>query len=241
VRPRAEAGATSVPEAGSTATTATTTTTDRPEITIASVSAENPVVVEGLARTSENNVIIRLRDAKGGLMHETFTTSRGEMGNRNPYRAEIFVTRDPGGKLTVEALEYSARDGSERSVTSKSIPFGVESVIALLHLPEKNPSDCTRVHPIQRAMPKSISMARLLVEALLREPALPFPKGSAVNGIALRNGVLTVDFNKRLQNVGGSCAVQAIRAAVEHTLMALPSVDRVVITAEGSEKLALQP
>ena len=234
VRPPAEERTASLPE---TATAATA----RPEITIASVSASNPVVVEGLARTFENNVIIRLRDAKGELMHETFTTSEGETGNHNPYRAEIFVTRDPGAELTVEALEYSARDGSERSVTSKSVPYRVEPVIALLHLPEKNPTDCSRVHPIQRPMPKSVSMARLLVEALMREPAVPFPKGSEVEGIALRGGTLTVDFNERLQNVGGSCAVQAIRAAVERTLMALPSVDRVVITAGGSEKLALQP
>lgn len=213
----------------------------QPEITITAVKAANPLVIEGRARTFENNVVIRIRDAKGALMHETFTTSRGEIGHHNPYRTEVFVTRDPGGKVTVEALEYSARDGSDRSLVTKSVPYGVDMIAAVLHLPEKGPADCSRVHPVQRSMPKSISMARLLVEALLREPALPFPRGAAVNGIALRGAVLTVDFNEAVQNVGGSCAVQAIRAAVEETLVALPAVDRVVITAAGSEKLALQP
>ncbi|HET7706884.1 MAG TPA: Gmad2 immunoglobulin-like domain-containing protein [Thermoanaerobaculia bacterium] len=236
VRPPAERDVTPVSETETTAEPE-----KRPEITITSVTASNPVVIEGLARTFENNVVVRVRDAKGGLIHETFTTSRGEMGQHNPYRAEVFVTRDPGGKVTAEALEYSARDGAERSLVARTIPYGVEPIMAVLHLPEKNPTDCSRVHPIQRSMPKSVSMARLLVEALLREPALPFPKGAAVNGIAIRGGVLTVDFNERLQNVGGSCAVQAIRAAVEETLLALPAVDRVVITAAGSERLALQP
>jgi len=220
---------------------AATGTEPKPEITITDVVATNPVVVEGLARTFENNVVVRLRDANGTLIHEAFTTSVGESGHHNPYRAEVFVTRDPGGQVTVEALEYSARDGSERSLTSRAMRYDVDPVVAVLYLPERNPTDCTRVHSIQRSMPRSIAMARLMVEALLREPAVPFPKGSTVNGIAIRNKVLTVDFNERLQNVGGSCAVQAIRAAVEKTLLELPSVDRVVITAQGSEKLALQP
>lgn len=218
-----------------------TRTDPKPEITITGVVPANPVVVEGLARTFENNVVVRLRDAQGTLIHETFTTSAGEMGQHNPYRAEVFVTRDPGGQVTVEVLEYSARDGAERSLTSRTIRYNVEPLMAVLHLPEKSPTDCSRVHPIQRPMPKSIAMARLLVEALLREPSVPFPKGTTVNGIAIRGGVLSIDFNERLQNVGGSCAVQAIRAAVEKTLLELPSVDRVVITAQGSEKLALQP
>ena len=57
----------------------------------------------------------------------------------------------------------------------------------------------------------------------------------------LRDGTLTVDFNERLQNVGGSCRAQMIRAAVTETLSRLPSVKKVVITAGGSETLALQP
>lgn len=212
-----------------------------PEITIASVTAANPIVVEGLARTFENNVVVRVRDAKGAIIRETFTTSDGEMGHHNPYRAEIFVTRDPGGRVTVEALEYSARDGSERSLVSRTIDYNVESVTATLYLPEENPADCTVVHPETLTLPKSISMARLLVEALIAHPRSTFPKGSAVSSIALRNGVLTIDFNERLQNVGGSCAARAIRSSVEKTLGALPTVNRVVITAGGSEKLALQP
>jgi hypothetical protein len=59
--------------------------------------------------------------------------------------------------------------------------------------------------------------------------------------VILRNGTLTVDFNHRLQNVGGACAATAIRESVTRTMKALPSVQRVIITAAGSEKLALQP
>lgn len=205
----------------------------------------NPVVVTGRARTFENNVGLRLRDSRGGLISETFTTSEGEMGNHNPYRATLWITRDPGDRITVEALEYSAKDGSEQSLVSATRPFAVEMITATLHLPDTN---CTGVAPYVRRIPKSVSHARLLVEALLGGPlasergaAAPFPSGSRVESVNLRGGVLTVDFNERLQNVGGACRAQMIRESVTRTLQELPSVKKVVITAAGSETLALQP
>ena len=211
------------------------------EIEIRSVTAANPVVIEGLARTFENNVAIRIRDARGLLLVETFTTSRGEIGHHNPFIATVFLTRDPGGRITVEALEYSAKDGSERSLDTRTMEYNVETLTAELWLPESNPTDCRRVAAVRRTLPKSVSMGRLLVEALIADERSPFPKGSAVRSMNIRDGVLTVDFNERLQNVGGACAAQAIRASVEQTLKRLPTVREVVITAAGSRELALQP
>lgn len=209
---------------------------ERPEITIESVGVANPVVIAGRARTFENNVVLRVRDARGELIRETYTTSDGEIGHHNPYRGQVWLTRDPGARITVEALEYSAKDGSERSRTREQRPFNIESIDVKLRVPN---DDCTGLVTETRRVPKSVGAARLLVELLLELPV--FPKGSAVNSVNLRDGVLTVDFNERLQNVGGSCAAQMIRASVTETLQQLPTVKRVVITAGGSEKLALQP
>ena len=69
----------------------------------------------------------------------------------------------------------------------------------------------------------------------------PFPRGSRVESVILRQGELTVDFNERLQNVGGSCRALGIRESVTRTLSRLPAVRRVIITAGGSAELALQP
>jgi hypothetical protein len=209
------------------------------------VEVANPVIVTGRARTFENNVSLRLRDARGALITETFTTSDGEMGHHNPYRGTLWVTRDPGGRITAEALEYSAKDGSEQSRVSVTRPFPVETIDATLHWPDPN---CTGVKPFPRRIPKSVSHARLLVETLVAGPlssergaTAPFPPGSSVQSVNLRDGVLTVDFNERLQNVGGACRAQMIRDSVTRTLQTLPSVKKVVITAGGSEALALQP
>lgn len=209
------------------------------------IEVANPVIVTGRARTFENNVALRLRDARGKRIAETFTTSTGEMGHHNPYRGTLWVTRDPGGEITVEALEYSAKDGSEQSLVSLTRPFAVEKVDATLYFPN---TDCTGVNPYPRRIPKSVSHARLLVEALLAGPiesergaVTAFREGSRVESVILRNGVLTVDFNERLQNVGGACRAEMIRESVTRTLQALPAVRKVAITAGGSEALALQP
>ena len=207
----------------------------------------NPVILRGRARTFENNVVVRVRDDKGNSIAEDFTTSVGEMGTHNPFVAEIWLVRTPGKQITAEAFEYSAKDGSVQSLDSRTAPFDVEPVTVTLVFPT---SDCTKFEEFGRAVPKTPSMARLLVEALVAGPtdeekakgaSAPFPKGSDVRSVILRDGVLTVDFNERLQNVGGSCAATAIREAVTRTVRKLPTVRSVVITAAGSEPLALQP
>ena len=224
-------------------------TTAEREIHIDSVRPTNPIVVYGRSRTFENTVNVIARDEAGRVITETFTTSVGEMGPKhNPYSAELWIVREPGSRVTVEAFEYSAENGSVRSLTDTLLPYGVERVAVTLHLPVGD--SCTETRPFTRSIPKSLGLARLLMEALAAGAndaersagaASPFPKHSRVKGVALRDGVATVDFNERLQNVGGACAATAIRESVTRTLMALPSVKRVVITAGGSEALALQP
>jgi hypothetical protein len=216
-------------------------------VTIESVQAANPVVVRGQARTFESNVALRVRAADGSLISESFTTAQGEMGRHSPYEGTLWLTRDPGARITVEALEYSARDGSEQSLVSVTRPFDVERIEATLYFADQA---CSGVKPYKRRIPKTVSMARLLAEALIGGPVKEerdagavgmFPNGSRVQSVNLREGVLTIDLNERLQNVGGACRAQMIRASLMETLGRLPSVRKVVITAGGSEKLALQP
>jgi hypothetical protein len=218
------------------------------EIYIDSVVPANPLVVSGRARTFENTVQVRARGADGNIIAAEHVTSVGEMGHHNPYTAQLWIARDPGTRVTVEAFEYSAADGTVRSLTSRNVPYNGGRTRVTLDLPVGN--DCVETRAFTRPVPKSVGIARLLVEALIAGPDAaekaagaisPFPQGSGVNSVVLRDGVLTVDFNERLRNVGGSCAATAIRNSVTRTLARLPTVTRVVISAGGSEKLALQP
>lgn len=213
---------------------------------------DNPIEVRGQARTFENNVVIRLLDANKELMVETYTTAFGEMGAFNPFGREVFLTRMPGAELTVQAFDYSAKDGSVQDLASVTMPAELRPRSLTLYFPsdKRSPKDCSRVFPIKREAPSSVSLARLLVEALLAGPTPaekadgydgPFPRGAQVRSVNLRDGILTVDFNQRLGSVGGSCRAQAIRASLQRTLRQLPNVIKVRITALGDEKTALQP
>lgn len=91
------------------------------EIYIDSVLPGNPLMVYGRARTFENNVQVRVRTAEGDSLAQRFTTSVGEMGHHNPFVVEIPFARDPGPRVIVEAFEYSAMDGSIRSLTSLEV------------------------------------------------------------------------------------------------------------------------
>ena len=217
------------------------------EIYIDAITGTNPLTVKGRARTFENAVSIRARDAKGTVVAEEHTTSAGEMGRHNPYEAQLWMVRDPGGSVTVEAFEYSAKDGSIQSLTSKTSKYAVDPMAVTLTFPA---GDCTKTAVFKRTIPKSVAMARLLTEALLQGPTSeekaagavsPFPGGAEVRSVVLREGEVVVDFNETLRNVGGACRVAAIQTSVTETLLQLPTVKRVVITAGGSKELALQP
>ena len=217
------------------------------EIYIDSVEPGNPLVVRGRARTFENTVQVLARDTAGIVITEVFTTSVGEMGNHNPYEARVWLTRDPGPRVTLEAFEYSAKDGSVRSLVSRTFPVPGARMEVTLMFPG---AECTATAPFRRTVPRAVGVAQLLMHALVAGPTAAekaagassvFPRGARVESVILRDGVVTVDFNERLQNVGGSCAARAIRAAVTATLSRLPGVRSVRITAGGSEPLALQP
>jgi hypothetical protein len=237
-----------VPRAAGDSTPATVATpAPAQEIYIDSVAGTNPLIVKGRARTFENTVQVRARDAKGAIIVETFETSVGEMGHHNPFTGELWLVRDPGSHVTVESFEYSAMDGSVRSLTARRVDIPAERMGLTLMLPT---TECTRTMAFTRQVPRTVATARLLMEMLVAGPdssetaagaTAVFPRGAHVKSVVLRNGELTVDFNERLQNVGGACAAQAIRASVEQTLSRLPAVKRVVITAAGSRELALQP
>ncbi|HEU5162767.1 MAG TPA: GerMN domain-containing protein [Thermoanaerobaculia bacterium] len=212
----------------------------------------NPIRVAGLARTFENHVEIRVDDPYGQPIATRYTTARGEMGEFNPFSDEIFLTTDPGSEIAITAIERSAEDGSIRTSHAVRVRIEARRIPLRLYFPNANRSagDCSAVEPVVRDVPVTRSTARLALEALLRGPIQqegvagftnPFPKGAAVRSVNLAKGTLTVDFNDAMGNVGGSCRVQAIRAAIEKTMTSIAGIERVVITAMGDEKTALQP
>lgn len=78
----------------------------------------SPVTVSGFANVFEANVNIRIVDANGDVLVESFTTATCGSGCWGDYSEEVAfeVTEQQEGR--VEVLTYSAEDGSERDVIS---------------------------------------------------------------------------------------------------------------------------
>ncbi|MGZ8851163.1 MAG: Gmad2 immunoglobulin-like domain-containing protein [Thermoanaerobaculia bacterium] len=160
------------------------------DVTIDLLVTANPVIVLGHARTFENAVTVRALAADKSVLAEQHVISTGEMGNANPYRAELWIPRLPGAEVTVEALAYSAKDGSVQASATKTARWEIPTTTIALVFPTK---DCTEFGLFQREVPKGPAIARLMVEALVAGPTAeekatePFPGGSAVRSVILRN------------------------------------------------------
>lgn len=215
-------------------------------------TAGNPVTVTGRARTFENNVVIEVRDENGGLITTTWTTATGELGTLNPFSQPVWLTRDPGDRITIALLDHSAKDGSLRARTSRTVEFTGETVTETLMFPLQNAgNDCSAVRAVKREIPAAQGRLRALLEALIKGPtaeeasqygvASPFPRGSAIRGVDIDGAKAILDFGPELSNVGGSCRALALRASIERTVNGVPGIDVVEIRAMGDAATALQP
>src|SRR3989338_7709440 len=110
---------------------------------------------------------------------------------------------------------------------------------------------CDQVFAVERTVPKSSASARAALDALVRGPTASeeeeamftsLPEGVTVKSVTIVNGTAHATFSAELNDVAGSCRVQAIRAQIEETLKQFPTVTDVQISVEGiPDAEVLQP
>jgi len=117
----------------------------------------------------------------------------------------------------------------------------------------KNMTDCSIVFPLDRVIEKKYDSSMInAVKGLLQplnseELARGFlssvPSGTTLKYVRISNGVVEVNFSAELNKIAGSCAVSAVRAQIEKTLLQFPEVKLVKICVEGncSQDTILQP
>lgn len=85
---------------------------------------ESPLIVEGMERTFEQNVVLRLKDAGGRELVKTFTTGTApDLGIHGPYRAELTFDRPSTRAGTLEVFQGSPKDGSEIDMVTVPVRF----------------------------------------------------------------------------------------------------------------------
>ena len=97
--------------------------------------------------------------------------------------------------------------------------------------------------PTLRLVPKSTGVARSAMQALLDPDAVlakysqlssGIPSGTKLLGIAIKNGVATVDFSSEFESGGGSTSAAYRLGQVTYTLTQFPTVRSVLFQVEGT-------
>jgi hypothetical protein len=83
----------------------------------------NPVTIAGTANVFEATVSIRIRDAEGDVIANTFTTATCGTGCRGDYSASVAYSVERDQQGTIEVFESSAKDGSPLFLVSIPVTF----------------------------------------------------------------------------------------------------------------------
>jgi len=111
-------------------------------------------------------------------------------------------------------------------------------------------TSCTSVFPVDRKVIKDENIMQSTLEELLKGPTdqekqehyfTSINSDVVLNSLIVDDGVVKADFNKRIEEGGGSCWVTSIRAEITQTLMQFLEVKEVIISVEGRVEDALQP
>lgn len=216
-------------------------------------------VIEGEARTFENNVQYRVKDlASSRIIAQGFTTATGEMGTFSPFSIRVEVS--PGvqypTRALVEVFESSAKDGSEINKVQIPIRLGQGEAepnaieIFFSNARKGSATNCSKVFSLPRSILETRALATTALRKLLEGPTpeeraegyeTQIPPGTRLNKVVVSNGVATADFSSELNSAAGSCRVTAIRSQIERTLKQFSTVSRVVISVNGETKEVLQP
>lgn len=83
-------------------------------VPVSNALVKSPLVVEGLERTFEQNVVIRLKDGEGlELVKIAVTGSAPDVGIYGPYHGELKFETPATKTGTLEVFQGSPKDGSE--------------------------------------------------------------------------------------------------------------------------------
>jgi hypothetical protein len=216
----------------------------RPVVTIQKIHGSNPIEVTGIS-TVQRELNLRVSDQYGDVMDTApLAPVRDERAAGGTFHNEIVLTRDPGTFVVVEVIDPA--EPVQPALARATATGSTDVVPRVLFFPnaKRAAGDCAGVAAVERRIPRSEEVARVLVKALLEGPTelerlsgftSPFPPGTTLRSARTEAGVVTVDFQGRAGLAESACAREAVHRAVEQTLLALPAVTSVKVLHDGNE------
>lgn len=141
-------------------------------------------------------------------------------------------------KNNIEVDKESKTVSSEESgkVMEVTLYFGNEI---------KNPGshDCSLVYPVKRTIPKTEAVARASLEELIKGPTKEerelgyygtLPVETKINSINIKDGILSIDFSKEIENNFASCSGNYRLTSINKTMMQFPSVKQIKLGVNGN-------
>jgi hypothetical protein len=222
---------------------------------------ESPVTLSGEARLwyFEASFPISITDREGNILAQSPAQAQGEWMTEEfvPFEAtlEFDISEETRGFIVYEKDNPSGLPEHAEVYRLPVIltPSEEQTMTVMYYLsPEgdQGPSnyDCSEVKPLSKIIPETGAPARAALEVLIEASgnvpdgyATNIPRDVEINTLTVENGTAYVDFSRELNQVAGSCAVEAARAQIESTLKQFPTVSRVEISVEGNIDEALQP
>lgn len=229
---------------------------------------ESPLFIKGEARGNwyfEADFPVKLFDDNGFLLGITIAQALEDWMTEDfvPFNATLSfaVPSTPKGRLVLEKDNPSGlpehADELIVPVYFKETPEIVQEFMTVkIFLSDSRfvnepYFDCSRTIAVERRVPKTLAVARVATEALLRGATQEeinqgfvsnINSGVRIQNLTIENSVAKVDFDEQLEfQVGGSCRVAAIRAQIAETLKQFPTVDSVIISINGRTEDILQP
>lgn len=216
-----------------------------------------PIIIKGEARVFENQFNYRVLDVnKNTILEGSAYANSPDTGLFGNY--SIQITSLPtmrANAITLEVLDYSAKDGSPIDTVPIPVVFDPANSIPVKAYfgSKKAPAgqECTSVYAVEHHIEKTQATARAALEELLKGPMTierdagyytSINDGVKIQKLTIENSVAKVDFSSRIEEgVGGSCKVTAIRTQITQTLKQFSTVKDVIISIDGRTEDILQP
>lgn len=104
-------------------------------------------------------------------------------------------------------------------------------------------SDCSVVYPFNRTISSTLYVASAAMVELSKGPTVEekklgyfgvIPEGTKINSISLVGSVISVDFNKNIENDFTTCSGAARLSAINKTLLQFPTIKLIKYSVEGN-------
>lgn len=206
----------------------------------------SPLLVTGFARATGEAVGWTVRDMGGNeLVSGDLLLSQKTPGALVPFAFDLFLPALQSPDFTFE-LSLGSSEKTERRISTPVhlLTTNVSALSIFFQNATLGNANCSQVFPAVRDVAQTSAIGRASLLELFSRPSpeearegfvTAIPPDAVFHSLVIHEGVAIVDVNSALKRLVGTCAGTRAKAQITQTLLQVPSIDSIVITADGAE------